>query len=39
MPIIQPPKIVQNAIDEFIASLLKNSAQRKHLANYTVQGY
>ena len=34
MPIITPPKIVQNALDEFLASLFQNNAQRKHLANY-----
>ena len=34
MPIIQPPKIVQNAVDEFLAPLFKNKPQRKHLANY-----
>jgi hypothetical protein len=35
MPIITPPKIVQDALDEFLAPLLQNNAQRKHLANYT----
>jgi len=34
MPIISPPKIVQNALDEFLAPLFKNKPQRKHLANY-----
>jgi hypothetical protein len=34
MPIIQPPKVVQNAVDEFFASFFKNKPQRKHLANY-----
>jgi Transposase DDE domain. len=34
MPIIHPPKIVQNAVDEFLAPLFKNKPQRKHLANY-----
>lgn len=34
MPIISPPKIVQGALDEFLAPLFKNNPQRKHLANY-----
>ncbi len=34
LSIIQPPKIVQNAVDEFFAPLFKNKPQRKHLANY-----
>jgi len=34
MPIISPPKIVQNALDEFLARLFDNTPQRKHLANY-----
>ena len=34
MPIISPPKIVQNAMDEFLAPLFDNTPQRKHLANY-----
>ena len=34
MPIITPPKIVQDALDEFLAPLFKNNPQRKHLANY-----
>jgi hypothetical protein len=34
MSIINPPTIVQNAIDEFLAPLFKNEPQRKHLANY-----
>ena len=34
MPIITPPTIVQNALDEFLSSLLANDPQRKHLANY-----
>jgi len=34
MPIIIPPTIVQNALDEFLAPLLANTPQRKHLANY-----
>lgn len=34
MPIITPPKIVQDALDEFLAPLFKNKPQRKHLANY-----
>src|SRR5215469_13784 len=34
MPIITPPKIVQNAVDEFLVPLFKNQPQRKHLGNY-----
>ena len=34
MPIINPPSIVQNALDEFLAPLFDNTPQRKHLANY-----
>ena len=34
MPIVQPPSIVQNVLDENFASLFKNTAQRKHIANY-----
>ena len=34
MPIISPPTIVQNAVDEFLATLFQNKPQRKHLANY-----
>jgi len=34
MPIITPPKIVRDALDEFLAPLFKNNPQRKHLANY-----
>lgn len=34
MPIITPPKIVQNALEEFLDPLFKNKPQRKHLANY-----
>jgi len=34
MPIITPPKIVQDALDEFLAPLFDNTSQRKHLANY-----
>jgi len=34
MPIINPPEIVQNALDEFLAPLFANNPQRKHLANY-----
>ena len=34
MPIIQPPTIVQEAINEVLAPLFKNTAQRKHIANY-----
>ncbi len=34
MPIVTPPKIVQDALDEFLAPLFKNKPQRKHLANY-----
>jgi hypothetical protein len=34
MPIISPPKIVQDAIDKFLAPLFENNPQRKHLANY-----
>jgi hypothetical protein len=35
MPIITPPKIVQNAVEQIFAEQLKNEPQRKHLANYT----
>ena len=35
MPIIQPPRLVQEALDEFLAPLFANEPQRKHLANYT----
>jgi hypothetical protein len=34
MPILNPPDIVNNALNEFLAPLLKNEPQRKHLANY-----
>ena len=34
MPIIHPPQVVQNAVDEFLAPLFKNKPQRKHLDNY-----
>ena len=34
MPIISPPTIVQNAMDEFLAPLFDNTPQRNHLANY-----
>src|SRR5215469_3443776 len=34
MPIIQPPRIVKDAIEEFLAPLFDNTPQRKHLANY-----
>jgi len=34
MPIITPPSIVQNALDEFLAPLFKNETQRKHIAHY-----
>jgi hypothetical protein len=34
MPIITPPKIVQHALDEFLAPLFQNHCQRDHLANY-----
>jgi hypothetical protein len=34
MPIICPPFVVQNAMVEFIAPLLKNQSQRKHFSNY-----
>jgi len=34
MPIIKPSKIVQDAMEEFLAPLFKNNPQRKHLANY-----
>jgi len=34
MPIISPPKIVQDALDEFLAPLFANTPQRNHLANY-----
>jgi hypothetical protein len=35
MPIITPPKIVKEALDEFLAPLFENTPQRNHLANYT----
>ena len=35
MPIITPPKIVQDALNEFLAPLFHNHCQRNHLANYT----
>ena len=34
MPIIQPPAIVQEALDEIFAPLFANTPQRKHFANY-----
>ena len=34
MPIIEPLKIVQVAMEGFLAFLFKNKPQRKHLANY-----
>ena len=34
MPIITPPKIVQDALNEFLAAQLHNNPQRKHLAHY-----
>jgi len=34
MPIISPPSIVQDALNEFLAPLFENTPQRKHLANY-----
>ena len=34
MPILTPPTIVQNALNEFLAPLFKNTPQRNHLANY-----
>ena len=34
MPIIRPPKIVQDAFAEFLAPLFENNPQRTHLANY-----
>jgi hypothetical protein len=34
MPIITPPKHVQDTIDEICASLFQNTPQRNHLANY-----
>lgn len=34
MPIIAPPKIVQDATNGFLAFLFKNNPQRKHFANY-----
>lgn len=34
MPVVKPPQIVQNAVDEFLAPLFQNKPQRKHLANY-----
>ena len=33
MPILSPPKIVQDALNEFLAPLFDNRPQRKHLAN------
>jgi hypothetical protein len=35
MPIISPPKLVQETLDEIFAPLFQNAPQRKHLANYT----
>ena len=35
MPIIEPPAIVRNVLDEIFAPLFSNEPQRKHLANYT----
>ena len=34
VPIITSPKIVQDALDEFLAPLLANPPQQKHLAHY-----
>jgi len=34
MPIITPPKIVQDALGEFLAPLFANNPQRTHLAHY-----
>ena len=34
MPIITPPQIVQDALDEFLAPLFENTPQRTHLAHY-----
>ena len=34
MPILTPPKIVKEALDEFLAPLFENTPQRNHLANY-----
>ena len=34
MPIVTPPKIVQEALDEFLAPLFTNTPQRNHLAHY-----
>ena len=34
MPIVTPPTIVQDALDEFLAPQFKNKPQRKHLAHY-----
>ena len=34
MPSVQPPKVVQNAVDGFLTPLFKNKPQRKHLTNY-----
>jgi len=34
VPIITSPKIVQDALDEFLAPLLANIPQQKHLAHY-----
>jgi hypothetical protein len=35
MPIIRPPKLVQETLDNILAPLFKNTPQRNHLANYT----
>ena len=34
MPIIIPPNIVQESLNEFLAPLFKNEPQRTHLAHY-----
>jgi len=34
MPIIKPLQVVQDALEEFLATTFKNNPQRKHLANY-----
>ena len=34
MPIITPPTVVQNAMEEFIAKFFTNQLQRDHVANY-----
>ena len=34
MPIITPPTVVQNAMEEFIANFFTNQPQRDHVANY-----